>query len=87
MYEYIGPFVKYDTSFNPDEFASAEQYTSAFTQTILDFFTIRNLNGTPSEIPITFDGFNRAMCDLKEFILNSDDPTLRSKLYDGDNTD
>lgn len=82
MYEYRGPYVKYDSSFNPDEFASIEQYSSAFTKALLDY-----LKKDDGKEAITFEGFNRAMCDLKEFIQSQDSAALRRMLYEGENTD
>ena len=87
MYEYKGPYVKYDTSFNPDEFASAEQYASNYIQALLDYFHKCNLNGTLSEESITFEGFNKAICDLKEFLRGSSSSSLRLEIYRGENTD
>lgn len=86
MYEYRGPYVKYDTSFNPDEFASAEQYASAYLQAILDYFTKVELDGKPSTEAITFDGFNAAICDLKDFLSSYNLSSLRLELYKGQNT-
>ena len=86
MYTYIGPYVKYDTSFNPNEFASAEQYASAYTQAILDYFKRVELNGQESKEAITFEGFNRAICDLKEYVLGQQSRALRLQLYKGDDT-
>ena len=86
MYEYRGPYVKYDTSFNPDEFASAEQYASAYLQAILDYFPKIELDGKPSTESITFDGFNTAICDLKDFLLSYNRSSLRLELYKGQDT-
>ena len=84
MYEYLGPHVDYDTSFNPDEFASADQYASSYLKAILEYFTKREVNGNPSEEPITFDGLNEALCDLKEYLLRESNRNLRYQLYRGE---
>ena len=87
MYEYLGPHVNYDTSYNPDEFASAEQYSSAYLKALMEYFKKIEPNGKESVESITFDGLNSALCDLKEFLVRNPSRDLRFEIYKGENAD
>lgn len=81
MYEYKGPYVKYDTSFNPDEFASADQYASSFIKTLLDsYFKKIDLDGRPLDEAIGFDDFNYAITKVVQWAESSTNPNTRREL-------
>ena len=87
MYIAVEPYVAYDTSFNPNEFASAEQYASDVLKTLLDYFKEYELNGlTPSTDSIGFKGFNYAVTRLVEWVQHQPNEALRRELDRGNNT-
>lgn len=86
MYIAVQPYVSYDTSFNPNEFASAEQYASEVLKTLLDYFKEYELNETPGVDSIGFKGFNYAVTRLVEWVKNQPNELLRRELDKGNNT-
>jgi hypothetical protein len=66
MYVSIQPYVRYDTSFNPNEFATADQYASDVLKTLLEYFKEYPSDGTPGNDPIGFKGYNFAVTRLCE---------------------
>jgi hypothetical protein len=63
MYIAVKPYVAYDTSFNPNEFASAEQYASDVLKTLLEYFQETEDENSDS---IGFKGFNYVVTRLVE---------------------
>lgn len=82
MYNYIGPHVNYDTSFNPEEFTTAEQYASVYIQTLLDkFFHQVNAKGDILPETIGFKGFNAAITKLISWMESHSSEAIRQELY------
>lgn len=90
MYVSVNPYVSYDTSFNPNEFASAEQYASEVLKTLLDFFKEGELvdgNEVEGKDGIGFKGFNYAVTRLVEWAEHQKNPIIKSELDKGNNID
>lgn len=84
MYMSVKPYVSYDTSFNPNEFASAEQYASEVLKTLLDYFKEYELNDiTESTDAIGFKGFNFAVTRMIEWIEQEGTTSLKEELDKG----
>ena len=84
MYVSVKPYVAYDTSYNPNEFASAEQYASEVLKTLLDYF--REIDsGELGHDAIGFKGFNYAVTRLIEWTESQNNAVLRNELDQGNN--
>ena len=82
MYMSVKPYVRYDTSFNPNEFASAEQYASEVLKTLLDFFKEYDAEKELDEV-IGFKGFNYSVTRLIEWVEQQPNPALKDELTKG----
>ena len=85
MYISVKPYVAYDTSYNPNEFASAEQYASEVLKTLLDYFREYNATGEQGYDSIGFKGFNYAVTRLCEWVESGNDSVLKDELDRGNN--